>query len=92
MAVFGDDWTDGDKGNIAISGLTDNRGNTFVLPRLMTSKFPFMVVLAELAAQLRSRRMELGLDWVPRDQNEEADALTNGEFAGFAPSTASTWA
>ena len=29
--------------------------------------------------------MLLQLHWSPRDQNEEADALTNGEYAGFAP-------
>ena len=27
--------------------------------------------------------MILNLGWVPRDQNEEADALTNGDFAAF---------
>ena len=26
--------------------------------------------------------MEMDLPWTPRDQNEEADALTNGEFTG----------
>ena len=29
--------------------------------------------------------MLLDLQWVPRDQNEEADALTNEEFVGFDP-------
>ena len=27
--------------------------------------------------------MVLNLGWVPWDQNEEADALTNGDFAAF---------
>ena len=27
--------------------------------------------------------MVLNLGWVPRDQNEEADALTNGDFVAF---------
>ncbi len=27
--------------------------------------------------------MALSFRWVPRDQNEEADALTNGDFASF---------
>ena len=26
----------------------------------------------------------MSLGWVPRDQNEEADALTNGDFASFS--------
>ena len=45
---------------------------------------PSLTILAELSAQLRERSMELNLGWVPRDQNEEADALTNGDFASFS--------
>lgn len=37
----------------------------------------------ELAARLHSLGMELDLNWVPRGQNTEADALMNGEFQGF---------
>ena len=69
-----------------MKGLTDNLGNTFVLTRLMSSKFPLIVILGELAAQLKSRGMVLDLEWAPRDQNEEADALTNGDFSAFSPS------
>ena len=58
-------------------------GNTFAVSKLMSSKFPLVVILAEVAAQLRSRSMVLILGWTPRDQNEEADALTNGDFAAF---------
>ena len=50
---------------------------------LMTTKFPMLVVLGELAAQLRALNAELTLEWVPRLQNEEADALTNGDFTAF---------
>ena len=28
---------------------------------------------------------DLRLDWLPRLQNREADALTNGDFSGFNP-------
>ena len=52
----------------------------------MTSKFPSLVILTEFAAQLKSRHAELDLAWVPRDQNEEADALTNGDYSAFNPS------
>ena len=58
-------------------------GNTFILSRLMTGKFPSIVILAELSAQLRRKGIELNLEWVPRDQNEEADALTNEHFTHF---------
>jgi len=49
----------------------------------MTSKFPLVVVLAELAEQLRERGLDLSLDWTPREQNEEADDLTNFRFGRF---------
>ena len=40
-------------------------------------------MLTELAAQMQMRNMELDLTWVPRNQNEEADGLTNGIFEPF---------
>ena len=83
IIAFGDAWPTGAAGGIVLQGITDNLGNTFALTRLMTSKFPLIVILAELAAQLRFRGMELNLGWVPRDQNEEADALANEEFGAF---------
>jgi hypothetical protein len=51
----------------------------------MSSKFPLVVVLSELSALLRSRGMALDLEWAPRDQNEEADALTNEDYSAFDP-------
>ena len=66
-----------------MSGTTDNLGNTFILSRMMTSKFPALVILTELAARLRQDNAELQLDWAPRDQNEEADSLTNEYFEDF---------
>lgn len=43
-----------------------------------------LVILAEVATQLERRELELQLDWVTRDQNEEADELTNMDFGRFA--------
>ena len=37
----------------------------------------------ELAHQMRRRRVVLRANWVPRDQNQEADDLTNLEFRHF---------
>ena len=62
---------------------TDNQGNTFMLDKLMTTKYPLAVVLMELACQLGRRRAALHARWIPRLQNEEADALTNEEFHHF---------
>ena len=67
------------------TGITDNKGNGYVIARLMTTKFPLCVVLMELVEQLEARGSWLKLSWVPRQQNEEADALTNGCFEGFDP-------
>ena len=68
-----------------LTKLTDNSGNTSALARLMSSKFPLVVVMTEVAAQLQEKQMELDLEWIPRNQNEEADGLTNGDFGPFDP-------
>ena len=86
IILFGDSWPAGAGGTLQLEGLTDNLGNSFVLSRLMSSKFPLVAILAETAVQLRERSMGLTLNWIPREQNEEADALTNGNFAAFHPS------
>ena len=64
--------------------LTDSKGNTFALHRLASIKFPLCAVTMELAAQLEKLGLVLDLGWAPREWNAEADALTNGEFGGFA--------
>jgi hypothetical protein len=68
-----------------LQGITDNLGNTFALTKLMSSKFPLGVILAELAAQRKARGIALNLEWAPRDQNVESDALTNGDYSSFDP-------
>ena len=83
VTTFGGAWPAGSAGEVRLQGLTDNLGNTFAVTKLMSSKFPLVVILAELAAQLRARKMALSVGWTPRDQNEEADALTNGDYAQF---------
>ena len=53
------------------------------MSRYLTTKFPLCVVLMQLAWILHSQDLELRLDWLPRLQNREADALTNGDYRGF---------
>ena len=36
-----------------------------------------------MAHQMRRRRLVLRAHWLPRDQNEEADALTNFDYRHF---------
>ena len=69
---------------VAVSAHTDSMVATHVLGRSLTTSFPLCLVAMEAAAQLEGRRMDLSLDWVPRDANAEADALSNFKFAGFA--------
>ena len=71
------------EGSVVIGGFTDNEGNEAVLNRLTTSKIPLVVILTELAEQLKQGEFDMTLTWVPRGQNELADALTNGDFGNF---------
>ena len=73
------------RGAMRISGTTDNLGNCYVLQRLLSCKFPLSIVVMELACQLERLGLELDLAWAPRNQNVEADALTNSEFQDFDP-------
>ena len=83
MVVFGLK-TDA-RGAIMCSAATDNLGNACVMKRLLTTKFPLVAFLLEIAARLILASAELRLDWTPRLQNREADALTNGDFRDFHP-------
>ena len=86
VKLFGKEWPTGARGVLRLQGLTDNLGNTYAMTRLMSSKFPLLVILGELASQLREKAISLDLVWAPRDQNEEADALTNEDYSAFDPS------
>ena len=62
---------------------TDNKGNSHVVARLLTRKFPLAAFLMELAMQLQCVGADLELYWLPRLQNQEADALTNDDLTRF---------
>ena len=66
---------------LSVSGLTDNAGNRCALARLLTTKWPLMAFVAELAVQIETKRIQLDVSWAPRDQNTEADAITNGDWS-----------
>jgi hypothetical protein len=68
---------------VSLSCGTDNKGNTHLLDRMLTTKYPLGIVLMELAHQMRLRRVVLRAHWLPRLENEEADALTNMDFRHF---------
>ena len=84
VMLFGDKLVDVScKNRLLLTASTDNLGNTYVLQDFMSCKYPLSIVVMELSVQLQKLGLELELGWVPRGQNEEADALTNKEFAGF---------
>ena len=70
---------------ITTSCSTDNQGNSFLLDRLLTTKYPLGVILMQLAHEMRRRRFLLRARWLPRLQHQEADDLTNDEFHHFCP-------
>ena len=65
-------------GVLSVGGLTDNSGNRFAVTKMLSTKWPLTAFVAELAAQLEKRQILFQMDWVPREQNQEADAITNG--------------
>ena len=65
------------------TGGTDNQSNTFASRKLLSTKFPLTILIMELSEQLRVRNSALSLRWVPREQNQEADDLTNLNFSKF---------
>ena len=68
-----------------VSGFTDSQMASNSLCRGMTTSFPLCCVVMELAAQLEHRDAEMSLEWAPRGENREADALADGRTEGFSP-------
>jgi hypothetical protein len=73
------------EGGLVLGGSTDNRGNSFAVSRLLTTKYPLSAVLMQLADVCATRGLALHLWWVPRGQNTEADDLSNEIFRNFDP-------
>ena len=71
-------------GILTISGTTDNLGNSFAMQKCMSTKWPLSPLLIELGEQLRTRQLELHLEWQRRDANVEADQLTNEDYSSFS--------
>ena len=63
---------------LTLSAGTDNLGNTMAVSKLMTTKFPLCAAMMQLSSTLAVNKWRLKLNWIPRDQNFEADELSNG--------------
>ena len=73
----------GRRSRMLISAFTDNMGNSFLVSKFLSCKYPLSIVLMEVACQLKKLNVEMDLGWIPRNENEEADSLTNSEFGEF---------
>ena len=62
---------------------TDNQGNAFALKKGMSTRYPITLLLMELAEEMRAIDLRLDLIWVKREENEDADSLTNEDFEKF---------
>ena len=85
MKLFSKDRPLHSRACMRVTGDTDNKGNSFAVSRAMSTKWPLTVILVELSVELRHQRLSLALDWVPRDENQEADDLSNMKVDGFSP-------
>ncbi len=65
-------------------GATDNKGNSYIVKKLMTTKLPVAAILMALADIMRDRGVTLDLVWVPRKKNVAADSLTDLDFRLFS--------
>ena len=71
--------------SVAISLLagTDNLANDALSSKRSTTKWPLMLINMQLSSALAKARLSLSLRWRPREENVEADSLTNEVFEGF---------
>lgn len=83
LILFGDRISANSLGTIAVTGSTDNQGNAYVTQKLLSTKWPLTVLLMELVEQMQQKKIELYLQWLQRDSNVEADALTNDDYSAF---------
>ena len=70
---------------LSIFAGTDNKGNEGLTSKRSTTKWPLMIINMQLSSVLSRAKIDLHLNWRPRDENKLADALTNGDYSGVSP-------
>ncbi|CAE7193933.1 unnamed protein product [Symbiodinium sp. CCMP2592] len=63
---------------------TDNQGNSRLLKKGSSTKWPLMLINMQLSDLLLRSSLKLLLRWRPRDENQYADQLTNEIFSNFS--------
>ena len=69
---------------LSLCGGTDNLANDSLSTKRSTTKWPLMLINMQPSAALSKARLSLRLHWRPREENVEADQLTNEQFDGFS--------
>ena len=69
--------------DILLSAGTDNSANEALSIKRSTTRWPLMAINMQLSSSLAKARLSLALKWRPREENVEADQLTNERFDGF---------
>ena len=89
MALYAFDWLRSDKHRkslqVAVYAGTDNRANEALTLKRATTKWPLMALNMQMSSMLSRARLGLNLQWRPREENTEADDLTNERFNDFYP-------
>ena len=68
-----------------VSAGTDNQANPKLQAKGSSTKWPLMGILMQLTSYMHSSGLRVRLAWRPREQNTEADDITNGDVSGFDP-------
>ena len=68
---------------LVLAAGTDNRANDVLSTKRTTTKWPLMGINTQLSSAIAKARLSLDLRWRPREENEEADSLTNEVFDAF---------
>ena len=66
-------------------GSTDNLGNTYVLAKFYTQRWPGAAILMEIASIMLASDSYMAISHVPRERNTWADDLANLDISGFDP-------
>ena len=70
---------------VSVCGGTDNKSTPEVQRKGLTTKWPLFGLQMCAHAEMKKVNKRLVLNWRPRDENSNADALTNSDFSGFSP-------
>ena len=69
--------------SVEVCAGTDNRSTPAVQEKGSSAKWPLLAVHMQMAKSLFKRNKICRLQWRPREENQEADDLTNGVFDRF---------